>query len=139
MVHPGGSLGRRLLLTVEDIMHSGTDMPTISLDSSISEGLREISRCGLGLVVVINDSGNVLGIFTDGDLRRMIEIGLDVRTTRLDAGMTRECKTLNSSALAAEALKLMQEEKINALPIISKNNQLIGVINMHDLLIAKVF
>ena len=139
MVHPGGSLGRRLLLTVEDIMHSGPDMPTISLDSSISEGLREISRCGLGLVVVINDSGNVLGIFTDGDLRRMIEIGLDVRTTRLDAGMTRECKTLSSSALAAEALKLMQEEKINALPIISKNNQLIGVINMHDLLIAKVF
>ena len=120
-------------------MHSGPDMPTISLDSSISGGLREISRCGLGLVVVINDSDNVLGIFTDGDLRRMIEIGLDVRTTRLDAGMTRECKTLSSSALAAEALKLMQEEKINALPIISKNNQLIGVINMHDLLIAKVF
>ncbi|MGB0635789.1 MAG: KpsF/GutQ family sugar-phosphate isomerase [Gammaproteobacteria bacterium] len=139
MVHPGGSLGRRLLLTVEDVMHSGVDMPTISLDSSISEGLREISRCGLGLVVVMSNSGDVLGIFTDGDLRRMIEIGLDVRTTKLDAGMTRECETLSYNALAAEALKLMQEKKINALPIIGKNKKLIGVINMHDLLRAKVF
>ena len=139
MVHPGGSLGRRLLLTVEDVMHSGADMPTISLDSSISEGLREISRCGLGLVVVMSNSGDVLGIFTDGDLRRMIEIGLDVRTTKLDVGMTRECETLSYNALAAEALKLMPEKKINALPIIGKNKKLIGVINMHDLLRAKVF
>ena len=120
-------------------MHSGTDMPTISLDASISEGLLEISRCGLGLVVVIGNSNNILGIFTDGDLRRMIETGLDLRASRLEAGMTRECKTLGSRALAAEALKLMQEEKINALPIVNKNDQLIGVINMHDLLRAKVF
>jgi arabinose-5-phosphate isomerase len=138
-VHPGGSLGRRLLLTVEDIMHSGKDMPTISFDASISESLLEITRCGLGVVVVVNKSRNVLGIFTDGDLRRMIEVGLDLRTVKLDVGMTRACKTMRSGALAAEALKLMQEEKINALPIINTNNQLIGVINMHDLLRAKVF
>jgi arabinose-5-phosphate isomerase len=139
MAHPGGSLGRRLLLKVGDIMHSDSAMPTVSASASISEGLHEISRCGLGLVAVVDTLNVILGIFTDGDLRRMIEAGLDLRTAIVDMGMTSECVTLSSDALAAEALKLMQEKKINALLISDENNCLVGVINMHDLLRAKVF
>ncbi len=137
--HPGGSLGRRLLLTVGDIMHSGSDMPTVSASTSLNDALREISRCGLGLAAVVSDSGDIEGIFTDGDLRRMIEVGLDLRNATVDMGMTRGCKVLNSDALAAEALKLMQESKVNALLVLGESKHLLGVINMHDLLRAKVF
>jgi len=136
--HPGGNLGRRLLLRVSDIMHTGDTIPKVANDALISDALVEMTNKGLGMTAVTDSSGQVVGIFTDGDLRRVIAQRVDVHTTKLAEFMTTHCKTGRSDMLAAEILTLMQRHKINALLITNNNQQLIGAVNMHDLLRAGV-
>jgi arabinose-5-phosphate isomerase len=136
--HPGGNLGRRLLLRVSDIMHTGDTIPKVSATALISDALVEMTNKGLGMTAVTDRDEHVVGIFTDGDLRRVIAQRIDVHTTKLAEFMTTHCKTGRSDMLAAETLSLMQRHKINALLITDNDQQLIGAINMHDLLRAGV-
>ena len=136
--HPGGLLGRRLLLRVSDIMHTGDAIPTIDEEALISQSLIEMSNKGLGMTAVVDDQYHILGVFTDGDLRRVLSQEINIHTEKLSAFMTRECKTGRADMLAAEALELMQRYKINALLIENEHQQLCGAINMHDLLRAGV-
>jgi len=136
--HPGGSLGRRLLLKIDDLMHDGDDMPTVGPDASVAEALVEMTRSGLGMTAVVDAGRRVLGVFTDGDLRRVFEHDRDMRDARISEVMTRSCKTVGRDLLAAEALRIMQEHKINALLVVDDDNCLQGVLNMHDLLRARV-
>ena len=136
--HPGGLLGRRLLLRVSDIMHTGDAIPTIDEEALISQALIEMSNKGLGMTAVVDDQYRILGVFTDGDLRRVLSQEINIHTEKLSAFMTRECKTGRADMLAAEALELMQRYKINALLIENEHQQLCGAINMHDLLRAGV-
>ncbi len=136
--HPGGSLGRRLLLRVSDIMHTGDAIPRVTEDVTLSTALLEISRKGLGMTTVVNASGDMTGLFTDGDLRRTLDKSVDVHTTAIRDVMTRHGKTIQADNLAAEALNIMEELKINALPVTDDSGRLVGAINMHDLLRAGV-
>ena len=136
--HPGGSLGRRLLLHVSDIMHTGEDTPRIAADASISEALLEMSSKGMGMTAIVDDDNTVLGIYTDGDLRRTLDKNIDLQRTRIDQVMTRNCKTVDAHDLAAEVLKLMEDHKINGALVTDADNRLIGALNMHDLLRAGV-
>lgn len=138
MSHPGGLLGRRLLLHVSDIMHTGSSIPTIDESALISDALIEMSEKGLGMTAVLDGDQQVVGIFTDGDLRRVLAQEIDIHTQPLSAFITRECKTGQPDMLAAEALELMQRYKINGLLIINDQQRLAGAINMHDLLRAGV-
>jgi arabinose-5-phosphate isomerase len=138
MSHPGGLLGRRLLLHVSDIMHTGSSIPTIDESALISDALIEMSEKGLGMTAVLDGDQQVVGIFTDGDLRRVLAQEVDIHTQPLSAFITRECKTGQPDMLAAEALELMQRYKINGLLIINDQQRLAGAINMHDLLRAGV-
>ena len=135
--HPGGALGRRLL-KIDDLMHSGADMPVVRPAALVADAVVEMTRSGLGLTAVVDDSGALVGVFTDGDLRRVIERNHDIRSARMADVMTRGCKTAGRDQLAAEALRLMQEHKINALLVVAEGQRLIGVLNMHDLLRARV-
>ncbi|PSF05961.1 D-arabinose 5-phosphate isomerase [Marinobacter fuscus] len=136
--HPGGNLGRRLLLRVSDIMHTGDQIPRVAEDTPLSGALLEISQKGLGMTTVVNDKGIMTGVFTDGDLRRTLDKSVDVHTTRICDVMTRNGKTIQADNLAAEALNIMEEMKINALPVTDAAGGLVGAINMHDLLRAGV-
>lgn len=136
--HPGGSLGRRLLLKIDDLMHSGSDMPTVRPDATLTEALVEMTRSGLGMTAVTDTAQHVIGVFTDGDLRRVFEREHDLRAARIAEVMTRECKTVRRDLLAAEALRIMQDHKINALLVIDEDGRLAGVLSMHDLLRARV-
>ena len=136
--HPGGSLGRRLLLKIDDLMHSGIEMPAIKMGASVAEALVEMTRSGLGMTAIVDENLIVKGIFTDGDLRRVLERDQDIRSTLISVVMTPECKTVNRDLLAAEALRIMQEHKINALLVVDDARRLLGVLNMHDLLRARV-
>lgn len=136
--HPGGNLGRRLLLHVSDIMHTGQSIPKVHDKALISEALVEMTDKGLGMTAVCNDNDEIVGIFTDGDLRRVIAQSIDVHTTAIADFMTTQCKTGKPTMLAAEILEMMQRHKINALLIVDDNEQLVGAINMHDLLRAGV-
>ena len=136
--HPGGTLGRRLLLRVFDIMHTGEEIPTVKKDTSLRNALVEMSKKGLGATIIIDDSGGVAGIFTDGDVRRTLDKGVDINAARMDQYMTDNCKTIHPEVLTAEALKVMEDYKINALPVVDDQNSLVGIINMHDLLRARV-
>lgn len=136
--HPGGNLGRRLLLRVSDIMHTGDDIPQVPDTALISDALVEMTNKGLGMTAVIDNVGHIIGIFTDGDLRRVIAQRIDVHTTKLAEFMTINCKKGRPDMLAAEILTLMQRHKINALLITNNHEQLVGAINMHDLLRAGV-
>ena len=135
--HPGGALGRRLL-KIDDLMHSGADMPVVRPAASVADAVVEMTRSGLGLTAVVDDNGTLVGVFTDGDLRRVFERNHDIRSARMADVMTRGCKTAGRDLLAAEALRLMQEHKINALLVVAEDQRLIGVLNMHDLLRARV-
>ncbi|MBZ2168470.1 KpsF/GutQ family sugar-phosphate isomerase [Marinobacter sp. F4216] len=136
--HPGGSLGRRLLLHVSDIMHVGDRIPRVQEGTPLSGALLEISRKGLGMTTVLDARGKLTGVFTDGDLRRTLDKNLDVHTTPIEDVMTRNGKTIEADHLAAEALNIMEEMKINALPVTNAQGELVGAINMHDLLRAGV-
>ncbi|MGB5455581.1 MAG: KpsF/GutQ family sugar-phosphate isomerase, partial [Gammaproteobacteria bacterium] len=132
--HPGGSLGRRLLLHVSDIMHTGENMPSVPADMSISEALLEMSSKGLGMTGIVDSAGRVLGIYTDGDLRRTLDKKIDLQQTRIDQVMTANCKTVDAHDLAAKVLKLMEDNKINGALVTDADNRMIGALNMHDLL-----
>ncbi|KAA0874061.1 KpsF/GutQ family sugar-phosphate isomerase [Nitrincola tapanii] len=136
--HPGGSLGRRLLLRVDDIMHSGEEIPRVQADTPIHLALLEITRKRLGMTAVVDRDNRLVGIFTDGDLRRTLDQNLDLKQTAIAEVMTRGGATIASGALAAEALELMQSRKINALLVTDAQQQLVGALNMHDLLKAGV-
>jgi arabinose-5-phosphate isomerase len=136
--HPGGALGRRLLLKVRDLMHTGDDIPAVGPHTPLATALLEMTRKGLGITAVVDDEGRALGIFTDGDLRRAIDRGLDVRAIPIAEVMTAHCKTISPDLLAAEATAIMQDTKINALLVVDEQRILRGAINMHDLLKARV-
>jgi len=137
--HPGGALGRRLLLKIADLMHQGERRPRVGSDTPLRDALLEMTRTGLGLTAVVDEHDRVLGIFTDGDLRRVLEQGgADALREPVGAFMTRHSKTIPADTLAAEALRVMQENKINALLVTNEEGALEGVLNMHDLLKARV-
>jgi arabinose-5-phosphate isomerase len=136
--HPGGRLGRRLLLHVEDIMHTGEQIPKVTQHARLSEALVEITRKGLGMTAIVDPNRRVVGVFTDGDLRRTLDKAVDIRATPISKVMTANCKTISPKHLAVEALKQMEEFKINALPVVDAQQRLIGALNMHDLLRARV-
>lgn len=135
--HPGGALGRRLLLRVEDIMRKGGELPRVRPEALLGEGLLEMSRKGLGMTVVVDDEDRVLGIFTDGDLRRALDRQIDVHVARMREVMTERCKTIGPRELAAAGVHLMEMHRITALPVVEAG-KLVGAFNVHDLLRAGV-
>ena len=137
--HPAGSLGRRLLLRITDVMHGGDEIPRVRADASLSEALLEMSRKHLGITAIVDDAGRLLGLFTDGDLRRTLDdVAIDLRNTRIDAVMTRTPKSINVDALAVEAAQMMEAHKINALLVVDEAQCVVGALNIHDLLRARV-
>lgn len=136
--HPSGSLGRRLLLRVDDLMHDGDAIPRVDIGAALTDALMEMTRKGLGMTAVVAANGAIEGIFTDGDLRRTLDRDLDLRTAGVAEVMSRDPRTIRSGALAAEALKLMDTNRINGLLVVDADGCLIGAVNMHDLLRAGV-
>nr|WP_322939807.1 KpsF/GutQ family sugar-phosphate isomerase [Pseudomonas sp. s4] len=136
--HPGGALGRRLLLKVENVMHKGEALPCVQRGTSLRDALLEMTQKGLGMTVVLETDGRLAGIFTDGDLRRTLDKGIDVRQASIDEVMTPHGKTARAEMLAAEALKIMEDHKINALVVVDDQDKPVGALNMHDLLRAGV-
>lgn len=136
--HPGGSLGRRLLIHVRDLMHSGAALPVVPETASLKEALLEMTRKGLGMTAVVDADGRLLGVFTDGDLRRCLDRGLDLQGSGIAELMTRNPITVAQDALAAEAVHLMEERKINGVLAVDGEGRLVGALNMHDLLRAGV-
>jgi arabinose-5-phosphate isomerase len=136
--HPGGSLGKRLLLRVQDLMHEGERLPVIREDARLRDALMEMTAKGLGMTAVVDADGGLSGVFTDGDLRRCFDAQQDLRSARVCDVMTRGGVRIEQGQLAAEALKLMEEKKINALLVVDDQGRLQGALNMHDLLRAGV-
>jgi arabinose-5-phosphate isomerase len=137
--HPAGALGRRLLLHISDVMHAGADVPRVAADATLSEALVEMSRKRLGMTAIVDGDGRLLGLFTDGDLRRALDDHeVDVRNTRIADVMTRSPKTIGSDALAVEAAQLMEAHKIGGLLVIDADSRVVGALNIHDLLRARV-
>lgn len=136
--HPGGSLGRKLLLTCADIMRTGNDIPSVPANTKVPVALYEITSKGLGMTGVINEDETLIGIFTDGDLRRVLDHKLDIHTLTAEDVMTPNCLTVFADMLAVDALNLMQERHINALLVVNDTHQIIGAFNMHMLLQAGV-
>ncbi len=137
--HPAGSLGRRLLLHITDVMHAGDEVPRVGTDASLAEALVEMSRKRLGLTAIVDAYGRLQGIFTDGDLRRALDDpGLDVRAAKIADVMTRNPKTIAADQLAAEAARLMETHKINGLVVVDGQGRAVGALNIHDLLRARV-
>ncbi|MGJ7901568.1 KpsF/GutQ family sugar-phosphate isomerase [Lysobacter sp. 1R34A] len=137
--HPAGALGRRLLLHITDIMHAGDEVPRVHADASISEALVEMSRKRLGMTAIVDDAGCLIGLYTDGDLRRTLDdAGVDLRSTRIAEVMTRSPKTIGADALAVEAAQLMETHKISGLLVVDTERRVVGALNIHDLLRARV-
>ncbi len=136
--HPAGRLGRRLLLLIDDIMHTGERIPQVREGVKLSQALVEMTKKGLGMTTIVDAKGRLTGVFTDGDLRRTLDHGMDVHTTLIADVMTRNCRSVHSGILAAEALQLMQKYKINALPVVDAQGKVTGAFNMHDMLRAGV-
>lgn len=136
--HPGGALGRRLLLRLEDIMHTGDEIPLVGEDTPLRDALLEMTHKRLGMTGVTDGDARLAGIFTDGDLRRALDQGADVHRTPIAEVMTRHCKTASPDMLAAEALRMMEEHKINGLMVLDEQGRVVGALNMHDLLRAGV-
>ena len=135
--HPGGVLGRRLLTRVRDVMRTGPDVPAVSITATLPEAVLEVSTKRMGMTAVLNHDGGVIGIFTDGDLRRALGRVTDFKTARIEDLMTTRPATLRADALAAEAVHLMEARKVNQLLVTSPEGQLVGALNMHDLFHAK--
>lgn len=136
--HPGGALGRRLLLKVEHVMHSGADLPQVARGTLLRDSLMEMTRKGLGMTAIIEPDGRLAGIFTDGDLRRTLDRPIDIRQAIIDEVMTPHGKTVHAEMLAAEALKIMEDHKIGALIVVDENDRPVGAFNLQDLLRAGV-
>jgi arabinose-5-phosphate isomerase len=136
--HPGGSLGKKLLLKVSDIMLSGSDIPLSSANDKVADALLEISKKGLGMTGIVADDGTLLGVFTDGDLRRILDARVDLHDALVNDVMTKGGKTTRADQLAVEALNLMEAHKISALMVVDENRKPIGAFNMHMLLKAGV-
>lgn len=136
--HPSGLLGRRLLLKVGDIMHKGADIPVVDSKTTIDKALLEVTSKRLGMTAVVNQQKKLVGVFTDGDLRRCLDKRTDIHTTQVSDVMTDKFSTMEEGELAAAALKLMEDKKINAIPVVNKQGDLVGAMNMHDLLQAGV-
>ncbi|MCY1163988.1 MAG: KpsF/GutQ family sugar-phosphate isomerase [Pseudomonadota bacterium] len=136
--HPGGALGRKLLTHVSDVMRSGEQVPQVSPDSSFSELMREMSSKGLGASAVVDDRRHVLGIFTDGDLRRLVEKGTDLRNSKAGEVMHANPRTLRAGALAVEAVALMEQHRITSVLVVDEAGVLCGALNLNDLMRAKV-
>lgn len=136
--HPGGSLGRKLLLRVSDIMHSGAALPAVLNSASLREALLEMTQKGLGFTCIVNEQHKLLGVYTDGDLRRTLDQDRDLRDLKVSDVMTQGSKHIQADLLAAEAVLLMEENKISALPVLDANQTVVGALNMHDLLKAGV-
>lgn len=136
--HPAGALGRRLLLHIRDIMHTGDSVPRVPHTATLGEALMEMSRKRLGMTAVVDAEGRLAGLFTDGDLRRALDTGADVRGTGIADVMTRTPRTIGEDALAIEAAQLMEAHQINALLVVDGGHRLVGALNIHDLLRARV-
>ena len=136
--HPGGSLGRRLLTHVRDVMRSGEAVPTVGPQAGVSEAILAMSRGGLGLVVIVDDSDRALGIFTDGDLRRAFERRIDLQAAPIVSVMHADPRTIAPERLAVDAVEMMERYRINALLVADVDGRLVGALNMHDLFTAKV-
>ncbi|MGN6313413.1 MAG: KpsF/GutQ family sugar-phosphate isomerase [Rhodanobacteraceae bacterium] len=139
MSHPAGSLGRRLLLKIEDLMHTGSMIPQVPESASLTEALMEMSRKGLGMTAIVDAEHRLLGVFTDGDLRRALDDdGVDMRGAPVSQLMTRTPKTISPDKLAAEAAQLMDAHKIHALIVVDADNHVVGALNIHDLMRSRV-
>jgi len=136
--HPGGSLGRRLLTHVRDIMHSEKGIPAVNQNATLAEAVLEISRKGLGMTAIVDEDRQVVGIYTDGDLRRTLEKNVDFTATVISSVMSRNPHSILPDALAAEAVQIMEQYNISQVLVIDSDNKLVGALNMHDLLRAKV-
>ena len=136
--HPGGALGRKLLLKVADIMHQDSEVPVVSPDTALSQALVEMTQKGFGITTVVDANGQLVGVFTDGDLRRHVDLGTDLSTATMASVMTQNPKTVNKDLLAVAALNLMEDNKITAAVVADDQGALAGIIHLHDLLRAGV-
>jgi len=136
--HPGGNLGRRLLTHVSDVMRTGDAVPSVPRTALLPQAILEMSRKGMGMTAVVESNGRVAGIFTDGDLRRTLEKPIDVRTLPIDRAMSARPRTIHPDRLAAEAVKLMEDNRISQILVVDQDSCLVGALNMHDLFQAKV-
>jgi arabinose-5-phosphate isomerase len=136
--HPGGALGRRLLTHVSDVMRQGEAVPSVPRGAPMAQAVLEISRKGMGMTAVLDAGGSVAGILTDGDLRRTLERGVDIRTTVVDQVMTAAPRTVRPAQLAVDAVRLMEEHRISQVLVVDAQGGLVGALNMHDLFRAKV-
>lgn len=136
--HPGGKLGKRLLVRVSDVMHSGKEIAAVGDKSALAEVLLEMSAKGLGMTAVVDDRQRLIGLFTDGDLRRVLAVGVDLKTAHISDLMTTNPLTIAADRLAAEAFQLMETKRINGVLVTDNNSVLIGMFNMHDLLKAGI-
>ncbi|GMR01294.1 MAG: KpsF/GutQ family sugar-phosphate isomerase [Gammaproteobacteria bacterium] len=136
--HPGGSLGKRLLLHVSDIMHTGERIPKVRENATVSEALLEMSKKGLGMTAIVDAQDKVLGLYTDGDLRRSLDKNINVHDTSISDVMTNNCRTTTADTLAASIVKMMDDHGINGLLVVDENNKLAGAFNMHDILRAGI-
>jgi len=136
--HPGGKLGIRLLTRVRDVMRTGEALPAVPVAATLAEAVLEISRKGMGITSVINPDGTLVGVYTDGDLRRSLEKLVDFRTTCISEVMTRNPRTVKAERLAAEAVQIMENHRISQLIVVDEENRPVGALNMHDLFRAKV-
>ena len=131
--HPSGILGKRLLLRVSDVMRSGDRVPAVKADVSLRDGLMEMTDKGLGMTAIVDDNLTIKGIFTDGDLRRTLDSGADIHKTKIRDVMHTDCKTTTADILAAEALHILEENKITSLLVVDEDGKLVGALNIHDL------
>lgn len=136
--HPGGRLGKRLLVSVHDIMHTEQHIPIVASQTPLQDAILEITEKGLGITAIVNAQQHLIGIFTDGDLRRVFERDLDHKSTLIDQVMTRDFQSITAEALAVEALNLMQDRSITALPVVNQQKNIVGMLHMHDLLRAGI-
>lgn len=136
--HPGGALGRQLLLKVEDVMHAGDELPQVTPDTPLATALLEMTSKGFGMTTVVDSNGHLLGVFTDGDLRRVIDQKFELDNATMDQVMSRRPKTVSANTLAAEALRIMEDNKITALVVEDPEHHPVGLLHMHDILRAGV-
>ncbi len=136
--HPGGTLGRRLLLLVGDLMHTGKEVPKVAADTLLADGLIEMTAKGLGITAIVDASGNLEGVYTDGDLRRTLDNPVNVHATTMREIMTKNPKTVNPKLLAAEAVRLLEQHQITSLIVVDDDSSVVGALNVHDLFRAGV-